>query len=290
MDVRIVEIVDFILQFPAGARFLLIGNAFGGEREFVINGAEEAGIFNSKPIDVDVVRVASGILFKRIVHAGEGEDVGCACGCVFEGIPRAESALDGEGILLRPFGEINPHAVDGDENLVVYRRAALQIDADERRFKTLRYIIKWKFKAHLAGIAAIFDAIPIPEVQRLEPRVFVAAGDCMRLEKFEVTCQFVFLKRHGGAERWDLRRCRIAGTRVEQRHARRKTGDIHAEPIDIPTGIRVICLFAQEEEGIGRIKTSIACTADEKGDFTSAVPQPKGTRVCADELNAEVAR
>ena len=164
MDVRVAEVVDFILQFPAGARFLFIGNAFGGEGEFVVNGTEKTGVFDGKPVDVDVVRVASGVFFKRIVDAGEGEDVGCACCCVFEGIPGAEGALDGEGILLCPFGEVNPHAVDGDENLVVDRRAALQIDADERCIETLRHVVEWKFEAHLTGIAAVFDAIPIPEV------------------------------------------------------------------------------------------------------------------------------
>ena len=236
-----------------------------------------------------MVRVASGVFFKCIVYAGEGEDVGCACCGIFEGIPRAEGALDGEGILLHPFGDVNPYAVDGDEYLVVDGCAALQVNADKGWFKALRDIVEWKFKAHLAGIAAVFDAIPIPEVQCLKPRVFVAIGDCMRFEKFKVTCEFVFLKRHRGTEGWDLRCCRIAGTRVEERHACGVSWGIHGEPIDIPTGVGVICLFAEEEECIGCVKTAIACTADEEGNLASAVPQPKGARVCADELNAELA-
>ena len=111
----------------------------------------------------------------------------------------------------------------------------------------------------------------------------------MRFEKFKVTCEFVFLKCHCGTEGWDLRCCRIAGARIEQRHTRRVPCGIHGEPIDIPTGIWVICLFAEEEECIGCVETAIACTADEEGNFAIPVPQPKGARVCADELNAEIA-
>ena len=72
-----------------------------------------------------MIRVASRILFKRIVDTDEGEDVRCAGALVFESIPCAEHTLDSQGVLHFPLSEVNAHAVNGDENLVVDRRAAL---------------------------------------------------------------------------------------------------------------------------------------------------------------------
>ena len=53
-------------------------------------------------------------------------------------------------------------------------------------------IIKWKREAHLSPVPAIFDTVPVPEVERSEPVMFIAVG----IGEFEVICQIILFEMH----------------------------------------------------------------------------------------------
>ena len=171
-----------------------------------------------------------------------------------------------------------------------YRCTALQVNRNMRWIKTFRNIMKRKLKTHFSTIAAVFNTIPIPEVQRIKPSMFITGRDGIRIDEFKVICQVIFFKIHFRAESGDLCCCWICGTGSDLRDPRWNAPTaVKRKPINIPEAIAIARFMPKEKDGILRIKTTIACTTNVDRNIPIFLCEPESRWICTDNFYAPVA-